>query len=109
MSSMFLRTQIRAPHPLICIRCLLYLHSLLVSAPTLVRRPPTAAADTEKPEECGHSGEEDCQPGGSEHRQAQTAFDAVGFEDMVELCLEGGEEDRSYEGGCEVEDESNLE
>ena len=109
MSSVSLRSQIRAPHPLICIRCLLYLHSLLVSVSTLVRRPPTAAADTDKPEECGRSGEEDCQPGGSEHRQAETAFDVVGFEDIVELCLEGCEEDRRYEGGCEGEEESNLE
>jgi hypothetical protein len=104
-----LRSQIRAPHPLICIWCLLYLHSLLVSLPTLVRRPSTAAADTDKPKECGRSGEEDCQPGGSEHRQAETTFDVVGFEDMVELCPEGCEEDRRYEGGCEGEEESNLE
>lgn len=106
---MSLRSQIRAPHPLICIRCLLYLHSLLISTPTLVRRPPTAAADADKPEECGRSGEEDCEPGGSEHGQPEAAVDAVGFENMVELCLEDCKEDRSYEGGCEGEEESNLE
>src|SRR5947209_12261257 len=106
MSSMSLRSQRWAAHPLICIRYLLYLHSLLVSIPAFVRRPPTAAADTDKPEERGRSGEENCQPGGSEHRQAETAFDAVGFEDIVELCLEGCEEDRRYERGCEGEEES---
>ena len=85
---MSLRSQIRAPHSLICIRCLFYLHSLLISTPTLVRRPPTAAADADKPEECGRSGEEDCEPSGSEHGQAEAATDVVGFENIVELCPE---------------------
>lgn len=93
---MSLRSQIRAAHPLIRIRGLLGLHSLLVS-PSLVGRASTTAADADEPEERGCTGEEDCNPGSSEHGQAEPTFDTIAFQGVVKCGSENGEEDGGYE------------
>lgn len=93
---MSLRSQIRASYPLIRIRGLLDLYSLLVS-PGLIWRPSTTTTYADEPEECSRAGEEDCYPSSPEHGQSEIAFDAVWFEDIVECRRESGEKDGGYE------------